>query len=84
MEPLIAQFIFHVGIVPFSFLQHFPDFLQRKFGIRASEAGSCDEADICVHDSFIKDKPSFEKRIHMLAKRKLKYYFPSVGSNRKK
>lgn len=42
MEPLIPQFIFRVGIVPLSFLQHFPDFLQKKFGIRASEAGSYD------------------------------------------
>ena len=42
MEPLIHQFIFRVGIVPLSFLQHFPDFLQKKFGIRASEAGSYD------------------------------------------
>lgn len=82
--PLIPQFIFRVGTVPLSFLLHSAAFLQKKFDMRASGIGSYDQAGICVHDGFRKGKPSFEKRIHLLAKRKLKCYFPSVGANRKK
>lgn len=72
---------FTEGTVPFGFPQHCARVLQPKFDIRSSGRGSRDRAAVCVHDGFIKGEPSFEKRIPLLAKRKLKCYFPSVGSN---
>lgn len=43
MEPLkVPRFIFYVGIITPQFPSKLSDFLQKKFGIRASEAGSYD------------------------------------------
>lgn len=84
VEPLTTpQLIIHVGTVPLGFLQHCAAFSQRSLMLDL-RVYSCEWAGVCVHEGFTKGTLPFEKRIHLLAKRKLKRDVSSVGSNRKK
>lgn len=68
MEPVIPNSFF-MWDCSLDFLQHYATFWQQKLATGASGTGSSDEADVCVRDGVIKGKPSFEKRIYLLAKR---------------